>query len=63
MATPTFSFSVYQEMTILLFLTPWMETLLICRCFTQYSNFAHNLNLLLWMENQRMLGNGPYTAS
>ncbi len=28
------------------------ETVLICKCFMRYSNFAHKLNSQLWMETR-----------
>ncbi len=33
--------AVYQELTILFSLSHWMKTVLICKGFMQYSNFAH----------------------
>ncbi len=28
------------------------DSVVICKCFMQYSNFAHKLNLQLWMETR-----------
>ncbi len=32
-----------------------METVLICKYFIRYSNFAHKLNLQLWVETQLVI--------
>ncbi len=45
---------VYQEVTVLLSLTRWMEMVLVHKCFMRYSNFAQKLNSQLWMETRLM---------